>query len=134
MESIQPRGFKKARQKAEKLLHQKDRLSKLFEQAQSKAKQKARNLTEVKNELSALIRLIQAWTNGSYNKIPVKSIVYAIAAVVYFVNPLDLIPDFILFTGFLDDISVVSFVVKSIREDIDAFLSWENSQNQKHSQ
>lgn len=121
----EPKGFKRAKAKAEALLSNKDQLLRLFHKSQFKAKERANALKDIKDELSALLRLIQAYLNSEYKRVPTKSIIYAIAALVYLVNPLDLIPDFILFTGLLDDVTVISFVIQSIRQDIEEFLEWE---------
>jgi uncharacterized membrane protein YkvA (DUF1232 family) len=46
------------------------------------------------------------------------------AAVLYFVVPLDVIPDFIFGLGFVDDIAVVAYVFGQVREEIRAFEQW----------
>jgi uncharacterized membrane protein YkvA (DUF1232 family) len=48
-----------------------------------------------------------------------------IAAIVYFVMPLDLIPDFLAGFGFVDDAAVLGWTVKTLSSDIDAFTEWE---------
>lgn len=130
-EKEEPKGFKSAKAKAQSLLSNKEKLSELFEKGKKKANERAKSLDKVKKEFSDLFRLIQAYIKKEYTKVPTKTIIYAVAAVVYFVNPLDLIPDFILFTGLLDDITVISFVVNSIRNDIDEFLLWEKEKTVK---
>lgn len=50
-----------------------------------------------------------------------------IGSLLYFLMPLDLIPDFIPVTGFADDISIIFLVFNSINEDIEAFLDYERS-------
>ena len=42
----------------------------------------------------------------------------SIAALVYFINPIDIVPDFIPFTGFLDDAAMVTGAIASIRSSI----------------
>ena len=76
----------------------------------------------------ALLRLLQAYLHGEYTRIPWASVVSATAAVLYFVMPIDLIPDFIPVGGFVDDASVIAFVAAQIREDLDRFLQWEAAQ------
>lgn len=130
VEKKEPKGFRRAKAKAEALLSNKQKLSQLFEKGKQKASQQAKNIKEVQNDFSVLMRLIQSYLKKEYTKIPTKTIIYALAALVYFVNPFDLIPDFILFTGLLDDVTVISFVINSIRKDMDQFLEWEK-QNTK---
>jgi uncharacterized membrane protein YkvA (DUF1232 family) len=46
-------------------------------------------------------------------------------AIIYFVNPFDLIPDFIPVIGYLDDVAVIALAVASIHNDLDDFRAWE---------
>jgi len=48
--------------------------------------------------------------------------------ILYFVMPIDLIPDFIPVVGFVDDAGVIWAVVKQIKTDLDNFLAWEITQ------
>ncbi len=59
--------------------------------------------------------------------IPVRSILLVIAAVLYFMNPLDLIPDAIIGLGFTDDFAVLTGVYKLIGSELEKFSAWETS-------
>ena len=50
---------------------------------------------------------------------------YAVGAVVYFVSLIDLIPDFIVGVGLVDDVAVIGWVLKSIKKDLEEFREWE---------
>jgi uncharacterized membrane protein YkvA (DUF1232 family) len=50
-------------------------------------------------------------------------------AVVYFVAPLDLIPDALIGIGFVDDVAVISAVVRAVRDELDRFQAWETQQH-----
>lgn len=73
----------------------------------------------------ALIRMLRAWSGGRYNKVPVRTVVFGIAALIYFVSPIDAIPDVIPVIGLLDDVTVIGFVLNAIRHDIERFREWE---------
>lgn len=75
----------------------------------------------------ALFRLIKAYATGTYREIPWNSLVMIIASVIYFVMPIDLIPDFIPALGLLDDAALLAWTIKTFSEDIDAFLEWESN-------
>ncbi len=62
--------------------------------------------------------MLKAWTTGDYRAMPWKTIVLGLTAVIYFLNPLDLVPDFIPGIGYLDDAVVLGFVMNSIRKDV----------------
>lgn len=121
----EPNGFAKAKQKTEALLENKEKLSKMIVDAKDKANSKKEKLKDVWSDLQTLLRLVQAWWKKDYQEIPWKTILYAASALVYFVSPLDFIPDFIPIAGFLDDITVITFVVGSIKKDIVKFKEWE---------
>ena len=48
-----------------------------------------------------------------------KSIV--VAALIYFVTPLDAVPDFIPFAGFLDDIGVIAWTIKFLGKELEGY-------------
>ena len=122
----EPNGFAKARQKTEELLENGEKLSKLLTDAKEKADKKKGKIKTVWSDLQALLRLVQAWWKKDYLEIPWKTILYAASAIFYFVNPFDLIPDFIPLAGFLNDITVITFVTVSLKKDITKFKEWES--------
>jgi uncharacterized membrane protein YkvA (DUF1232 family) len=72
--------------------------------------------------------MVKAQAKGLY-KVPWRSLVLAVAGILYFLNPIDLIPDFIIGTGLLDDASVMLFVLRSLQKDITAYEAWEKQQS-----
>ena len=75
-----------------------------------------------------LARLVRAWAKGQYREAPWKSVLYATAALLYFLNPADLIPDTLLVIGFVDDAAVVAAVVRALHKDLRRFERWEAEQ------
>ncbi len=125
MNGKQPAGFDAARHKAESLANDTTKIFSLLTEAVSKAVKNKHPLRKVWDDLTTLFRLIRAWDSGKYRDVPWQTIVLAIAAVVYFVNPFDLIPDFIPVIGYIDDATVIGFVIASISSTIANFRDWE---------
>ena len=123
----EPSGFKSARLKAESLVKDISKVNTLLHNAVSKADKNKSLLKKVWGDLIILFRFIRAYISGKYRDVPWQTIVFALAAVIYLVNPLDLIPDPIPFFGFIDDSSVIGFVMYSISGDIKRFLEWEQT-------
>ncbi|MCK5210628.1 MAG: DUF1232 domain-containing protein [Cyclobacteriaceae bacterium] len=78
-------------------------------------------------QVGTFLRMLKAYINGEYRQIPWRSLLMIIGSLIYFMMPLDLIPDFIPVTGFADDIAIIFLVFNSINEDIEAFLEFEQS-------
>jgi uncharacterized membrane protein YkvA (DUF1232 family) len=84
-------------------------------------------LGAIRDDLVTLIALVKAWVTGRYREVPWQTLVLAVAALLYFVNPFDVVPDLLPFVGFLDDATVLGFVIASIRKDLEAFRLWRGS-------
>jgi len=74
----------------------------------------------------AMLRLIRCYADGDYRAIPESTLVVIVAAIIFVVNPLDVIPDALPVLGYLDDATVISLAVKRSRDALDDFMSWEN--------
>jgi len=120
----EPEGLKGAKKKAEDFAYDKEKTVHLIEEAIEKANKNKGALKEIWENLLALFRLVKAWAMGQYKDVPWQTVILAITAIIYFVNPFDLIPDF-LPGGYVDDATVVGFVINSIINDLDAFKNWE---------
>lgn len=70
-------------------------------------------------------RLLLAYGEGRYRAIPAQSIVSVAAALLYFLNPLDLIPDALPALGLTDDFAILSWVIQHLNGELAAFRNWE---------
>ena len=72
-----------------------------------------------------LIRMVRAYARGEYEGISRTQVVLIIGAILYFLTPVDIIPDAIPFLGLLDDISLFAWLVMTIGEEMQEFAEWE---------
>lgn len=84
--------------------------------------------TGLVGNLQTLSRMLRAYVKGEYKVIPWTTLVKIIAALIYFVSPLDFIPDLLPILGFSDDIAIVLWVISSCTTDIRRFQEWEAAQ------
>lgn len=85
-----------------------------------------RELNQIRSELTLLIDFALDLTRGEYQAVNVKTPVMIIAAILYFLMPLDSIPDFLLGFGYLDDVTVITFVINQLREEMTKYKAWRN--------
>ena len=120
--------FKKFLASAENYLKQPTRLKKLLVDAFNKAREKKEIGTlahEAWETLQSLFRLIKLSASGEYTELPASTVVAAVAVLIYFLSPIDLIPDFIPVVGLLDDMALVAWFSTSIKHELDKFHAWE---------
>jgi uncharacterized membrane protein YkvA (DUF1232 family) len=82
----------------------------------------------LKDKFFTFGRFAKAYATGKYRSVPWKTMLILLAAVIYFINPLDLIPDLIPVAGFTDDFAILVWVYNAIEVEVDKFLEWEESQ------
>jgi uncharacterized membrane protein YkvA (DUF1232 family) len=105
--------------------------AKLVDAAMQKANQGKTPLSRVWSELQSTFRMLGSWIKGEYRGVSMTSVILAIAGLLYFVNPFDVVADFLPGAGLLDDATVLGFVIARIRSDLQHFLKWE-AESAKH--
>lgn len=120
--------FDSARERAASCLRQPHKLRDLVERAAQMSSRRLEPLSELREALAASLRLLRAWSSGRYRGIPTASLLSIVAALIYFVSPVDLVPDFIVSLGLVDDAALLGWVLSSVRGDIDRFVTWERQQ------
>jgi uncharacterized membrane protein YkvA (DUF1232 family) len=123
-------SFRSAKEAAGEYLENPKKLHRLLDQALHKAGSSQGRLAEVWDSLLASLRLLRAYASGRYRDIPWASLLSIVAAVIYFVMPLDLIPDFILALGLIDDAALLAWILSSLKNDLDQYIEWEKAQPQ----
>jgi uncharacterized membrane protein YkvA (DUF1232 family) len=119
--------FARMKNKAAEYLNNPDKLNKLIDNAKTKAESKKQGpLKEVWNSLMALFRLVRAYVKREYIEVPWQSLILIVATILYFLVPTDLIPDWILGLGYIDDAALIGWTMNTVKSDIDDFREWES--------
>jgi uncharacterized membrane protein YkvA (DUF1232 family) len=120
--------FAQAVKSAKSYVGNPQRLQSLFEEAAKQASSMPKEpFQETWPYFQAMLRLIRAYSQGSYRDVPESTLVVIIAAIIYVVNPLDVIPDALPALGFLDDATVLALAVRRSRQTLDDFMTWETT-------
>ena len=112
--------------RARRLIASPQALLRAVEQASRKAAalRNPPRLKAVLDELRAMLDLLQASATGAYHGLSKANLLLIAGAVVYFLMPTDLLPDFIFGAGYVDDAMVITWVITTAREELDRFKRW----------
>ena len=122
------RFFRAYTDRARRVVRDPAAMEELVQHARVKAKGSPNGrIRELGDRIKLLGRLVRAYANGSYREISVGNVVLIVAAILYFVTPIDLIPDAIPGAGLMDDATVLAFVLAKLEVELDRFSAWETS-------
>ncbi|PZV78603.1 uncharacterized membrane protein YkvA (DUF1232 family) [Algoriphagus aquaeductus] len=113
----------------EVIVRQEQKLVELVQSVVAKLSKVANNPKVQKfiQPIQIFIRMIKAHFRGEH-KIAFSTLGLIVLALVYFLSPIDLIPDFLGVIGFADDLSVVLAVYAKVKDEVEQFLEWERTQ------
>lgn len=82
-------------------------------------------------QMKLAINLIKDFRNKSYTQVPWRTIALISAAILYFINPFDAVPDILPVFGIADDAVLFAAVFKSIQSDLEKYGKWKgiNTEN-----
>ncbi|MFD2571511.1 YkvA family protein [Spirosoma soli] len=86
-----------------------------------------KNIAAFREQLSIVTRLLKAYASGEYRQLPWKTLIRMIAVLIYFVSPIDILPDFLPIVGLTDDIALMLWMFSGIKDDIDKYRQWEQT-------
>ncbi|HAN29050.1 MAG TPA: methyltransferase type 11 [Haliea salexigens] len=119
------RAYARASRRARALIEQPGGLSALAASAGEKAAARSGALAGIGKSVQDALRLVRAYASGAYREIPWQSLLMLVAAVVYFVMPVDAVPDILLGFGLLDDAAILGWTLRSLDGDLKRFRAWE---------
>lgn len=81
-------------------------------------------LQGVLGEVEVVLDLMRDYWSGRYREIP-RWVVGALAfALLYFINPIELIPEFVPVIGYLDDAALLLLALRLTREYVEKYKVW----------
>lgn len=111
---------------ARQVFKNKDRLNRVVQESMARTN-KMDLFKKISRELMLALGLIMDYSKGNYREVKKRDILLIVAGFLYLLNPADIIPDFVLFFGFFDDLSVLTYIVKKLDKELEKYDVWKNS-------
>ena len=115
---------------AEELLTSADKVDGMLIQVEDKLK----GIPKVGGKLAKVptfLSLLKCYITKEYSKVPTATIVAITSALLYFLLPSDMMPDFIPLIGYVDDASVISVCMSLVGHDLKKFVKWRDKTKKK---
>lgn len=121
------RAYLKAKSLVSATIETPSKLLGLVNAAQKKLSATASNkLSDVLDPLRTSFRLIKAYAGGRYRDVSLENLGLIVAAISYFVMPVDALPDFIMALGLTDDAAILAWTFKKVGQELQRFKEWED--------
>lgn len=86
-------------------------------------------LKGLREDLGLLQSLCIAWWKGEYRQVSKPALVAVVAGLLYFLSPMDALPDWIPGLGFVDDLAVLDWIIRKWSGELKAFEAWRDGQS-----
>jgi len=83
-------------------------------------------LSRVFQNLRLLVPLIKDYWKGNYRDVSIKSIIIFLVALAYIISPIDLIPDYIIGLGQIDDAAILGVSLYFLEKELGIYKEWKN--------
>ena len=114
------------KEKAAAILEDGGKMDQLLEQVEAKLETVPKAGSYLA-EVPRMISLLKDHIQKDYTQAPTKTLVLIVAALLYLVNPKDLIPDKIIGVGLIDDAAVMAACIALTKNDLDAYDAWKEA-------
>ena len=112
------------KEKAKAYLNDDEKMEKLFRDFEDKLKLIPK-IGNRASDIAVLLSLVRAYIKKQYTDVSPSTVMLAVAGLIYVVTPVDLIPDYILGPGLLDDAAVIGIVLQAIQMDLNKYKKWQ---------
>lgn len=130
IENEAKKELEKGKNEAKELLKDPERME-LFLQKLEKKLKTVPKLGETLAIVPTMISLIRNYIKKEYVDIPLGTIIAIISALIYFLSPIDIVPDNIPGFGHIDDAAVIAACLKWVGDDIKEYENWREKNNKK---
>jgi len=118
VEEIQIRSESIGNDQINEIINEEKRINTMYSKIESN------RFSKFIKQMKLAMSLIKDFRNKSYTDIPWRSIAFITAAVLYFMNPFDVVPDMLPVFGFGDDAMLFAALFKSIQTDLEKYGDW----------
>ena len=127
-------------EKINKRLKRKEKMAKILLASEQKMDEFLRKLEEELKTLPqgeklanipVFVSMVKSYIKKEYTAFPMNTLVSIVALLLYWVAPIDIIPDKIPVWGKMDDLCALSIVLRGVGKDVEDYKAWKKGEIKK---
>ncbi len=79
------------------------------------------------SDIAVLLSMLRSYIRKQYTDVSMTTILLGLAALIYVVNPADLIPDIAIGAGLIDDAAAMGIVLQALHMDLNKYRKWRDA-------
>lgn len=113
-------------EEAEEVINDPDALENLLQRLEEKLKM-VPVAGDALSNVPVLVSMVRSYASKEYTDLPLGTMIAIVSALIYFLSPIDLIPDSVPVLGYADDAAVLAACLTMVRSDVDDYKSWRDN-------
>ena len=118
------------KEEAKEILKDKDKTEKYLEKIEEKLRT-IKGVGPILGQIPVLISLVRAYIRKEYTQFPFVSVIGILTSLLYFLNPMDIVPDVLIGAGLVDDALAVTLILKLLDADLSMYKEWKKEKNKE---
>ena len=118
------------KEKAKTFLDDDEKMETLFQEFEKKLRLIPK-IGKRASDVAVLLSMLQAYIKKQYTDVSIATILAAVAGLIYVVNPMDIVPEYILGVGVLDDAAIVGIILQAMHMDLNKYKKWQKANGKR---
>ena len=118
------------KEKAKAFLDDDEKMENLFQEFEKKLRLIPK-IGKRASDVAVLLSMLRAYIKKQYTDVSIATILAAVAGLIYVVNPMDIVPEYILGVGVLDDAAIVGIILQAMHMDLNKYKKWQEENGKR---
>ena len=124
------KSLEENKEKAKAFLNDDDKMETLFQDFEKRLKLIPK-IGKRASDIAVLLSMLRAYIKKQYTDIAIGTILAAIAGLIYVVNPMDVVPEYIIGFGIVDDAAVIGIILQALHMDLNKYKKWQKANGKR---
>ena len=124
------KSLEENKEKAKAFLDDDEKMETLFQEFEKKLRLIPK-IGKRASDVAVLLSMLRAYIKKQYTDISIATILAAIAGLIYVVNPMDVVPEYIIGFGIVDDAAVIGIILQAMHMDLNKYKKWQKANGKR---